>query len=64
MCIIFYAPVVEVSRRVSLFFGRQGSVGVGMSAVVCNQSNILICCHKLESEQTFLMAVGGEGKCW
>ena len=24
MLIIFYAPVVEVSRRVSLFFGRLG----------------------------------------
>ena len=47
MWIIFYAPVVEVSRRVSLFFGRLGRVGVGvrMSAVVCDQSNIEMLSH-------------------
>ena len=47
MWIIFYARVVEVSRDSRLktcFFvlwqTGQGRVGVGMSAVVCNQSNI------------------------
>ena len=46
--------MVEVSRQTG-----QGSVWVGMAAVVCK----LRCCHKIESEHTFLMAVTGEGQC-
>ena len=41
MWIIFYAPVVGVKACFSVLWQTgQGRVGVGMSAVVCNQSNI------------------------
>ena len=64
MWLIFYAPVVKVSRRVSLFSGRLGSAGWGWGCrpwFLTNQ--ILRCCHKKEGEGIFLMAVTGEGQC-
>ena len=51
MWIIIYAPVVEVSKRVSLFFSRLGRAGWGYGCqpwFVTNQT--LRCCHKIENE--------------
>ena len=40
----------------------QGRVGVGMSAMVCDQSNIEMLLQN-RGERIFLMSVAGEGQC-